>query len=189
MPTPPNHLPPSHYTAVWQDTPKTELASSSFQGFVLWCEWVVCGAHWVCMRRKRLAKKKPLKTELASSVCGCVLSNCSVVWWGEVVGGVGNVVVWCTCTFEHAQGGRPRPKKNLKTSHYGLFWVDPDCGWGWGYMCYRAPCCCTLMGGELGVSWYGGRWLLCFILDLHFFLHLHLLPTLSLSSPSALCSS
>jgi hypothetical protein len=40
------------------------------------------------------------------------------------------------------------------------------------------------MGGELGVSWYGGRGWLCSPWDLHPFLHLHLLPTFSLSSPS-----
>ena len=41
-------------------------------------------------------------------------------------------------------------------------------------------------GWELGVSWYGGRGLLCSPWDLHPFLYLHLFPTLSLPSPSAL---
>ena len=68
------------------------------------------------------------------------------------------------------------------------FWVDPGCGLGMGgSVVSQAPCCCNLMGGELGVSWYGGRGLLCSPWDLHpfKFLHLHLLPTLSLPSPSA----
>jgi len=94
---------------------------------------------------------------------------------------------WCACTFERAQGGRARAKKNPKTKPLwlGFGWIQAA-GWGWGVLwCYRAPCCCNLMGGELGVSWYGGRGLLCSPWDLHPFLHLHLLPTLSLSSPSA----
>jgi hypothetical protein len=53
---------------------------------------------------------------------------------------------------------------------------------------HKTPCCGNLMGGELGVSLYGGRELFYSPWNLHPSQLLHLLPTLFHSPPSALIS-
>jgi hypothetical protein len=118
---------------------------------------------------------------------GCGMSNGGVGWWRVVVG-------WCewggggggAARLSAREGGGARATKILKLSHYGSVLGGSTVGWGWGVLwCHRAPWCYNLLGGELGVSWYCGRGLLCSPWDLHPFLHPHLLPTLSLPSPSA----
>src|SRR6202050_4845145 len=89
------------------------------------------------------------------------------------------------CRIIIASKGQGQKKPKTKPLWLGFGWIQAT-GWEWGVLwCHRAPCCCNIMGGELGGSWYGGRGGLCSPWDLHPFLHLHLLPTLFLSSPSA----
>jgi hypothetical protein len=66
---------------------------------------------------------------------------------------------WLAWLFNNSSGGRVLSQKKLENQPFGLgFGLDMGWGWGssflWSYMTLYHD---HLEGGDLGVSWYGGR--------------------------------